>query len=119
MTTPQGRQHVLLEVRAGAKGGKPRNVPIPRRPLAAVDAYLEERGRLYGAAPDRSRLFVRHDGSPLTQQVVDRTLRRLATSAGIAPPDGAMAHALRHTHLRDGPRDARRPVVGPQQLKGH
>src|SRR4051812_40830812 len=24
MTTPQGRQHVLLEVRAGAKGGKPR-----------------------------------------------------------------------------------------------
>jgi integrase len=95
------RQQVLLKVRTGAKGGKPRNVPIPRRTLVAVDAYLEERADLYGSVPARSRLFVRDDGSPLTQQVVDRTLRRLAASAGVSPPEGAMAHALRHTYGMD------------------
>jgi integrase len=35
------RQQPLLEVRAGAKGGKPRNVRIPRRTLAAIDSYLD------------------------------------------------------------------------------
>jgi site-specific recombinase XerD len=112
------RQQVLLKVRAGAKGGKPRNVPIPRRTLTAVDAYLAERTDLYGSVSDRARLFVRHDGSPLTQQVVDRTLRRLAASAGVAPPEGAMAHALRHTYGMDlAMRGVPLSVI--QQLMGH
>jgi integrase/recombinase XerD len=112
------RQQVLLKVRTGAKGGKPRNVPIPRRTLTAIEAYLEERTRLYRTAQDRSRLFIRHDGSPLTQQVLDRTLRRLAASAGVAPPDGAMAHALRHTYGMDlAMRGVPLPVI--QQLMGH
>ena len=59
-----------------------------------------------------------HDGSPLTQQVLDRTLRRLATSAGIAPPEGAMAHALRHTYGMDlAMRGVPLSVI--QQLMGH
>ena len=112
------RQQVLLKVRAGAKGDKPRNVPVPRRTLTAVDEYLEERARLYGPLANRSRLFVRHDGSPLTQQLVDRTLRRLATAAGVTPPEGAMAHALRHAYGMDlAMRGVPLSVI--QQLLGH
>jgi len=70
-------------VRAEAKGGKPRNVPIPRRALTAVDAYLDERAASDGPVTDRSRLFVRRDGSPLTQQLIDRTLRRIASTAAV------------------------------------
>jgi site-specific recombinase XerD len=89
-------------------------VPIPRRTLTAID----ERTGLYGMPSDRSRLFVRRDGSPLTQQVLDRTLRRLAGSAGVAPPEGAMAHALRHTYGMDlARRGVRLSVI--QQLMGH
>jgi site-specific recombinase XerD len=113
---PRRSQH--RTVRAGAKGGKPRNVLIPRRTLAAIDAYLDERTGLLGAAPDRARLFVRHDGKPLSQQVIDRTLRRLAAAAGVSPPDGAMAHALRHTYGMDlAMRSVPLSVI--QQLMGH
>ena len=100
-------------MRAGAQGGKPRNVPIPRRTLA-----VDERTGLYGTVTDRSRLFIRHDGTPLTQQLVDRTLRRLATAAGATPPDGAMAHALRHAYGMDlAMRGVPLSVI--QQLLGH
>ena len=47
---------------------------------------------------DRSRLFVRHDGSPHATGP-RRTLR--ASHAVFAPPEGAMAHALRHTYGMD------------------
>ena len=50
---------MLLKVRAGAKGGKRRNVPIPRRTVIAVDAYLDERVGCHGPVTGRSRLFVR------------------------------------------------------------
>jgi site-specific recombinase XerD len=60
---------------------------------------------------------VRHDGSPLSQQVVDRTLRRLATAV-VARPEGAMAHALRHTYGMDlAMRGVPLSVI--QQLMGH
>ena len=93
-------------------------MPVPQRTLRAIDEYLEERARLYGAVANRSRLFVRHDGSALTQQLVDRTLRRLATAAGVTPPEGAMAHALRHAYGMDlAIRGVPLSVI--QQLLGH
>jgi len=49
-----------------------------------------------GVRPDW-RLFVRWDGSALNQQFVDGLLRRRAATSGVAAPDGAMAHALRHS----------------------
>ena len=105
-------------MRAGAKGGKSRNVPMPRRTLTAIDVYLDERARPYGSAAARSGLFVRHDGSPVTQEFVDRTLRRLAASAGVTPPEGAMAHALRHAYGMDlAMRGVPLSVI--QQLLGH
>jgi Phage integrase family len=113
-----GRSASLLKVRAGAKGGKPRNKPIPRRTLTAVDAYLGDRAHRYGSFNDRARLFVRHDGTALTQQLVDRSLRRLATTAGVTPPEGAMAHALRHAYGMDlAMRGVPLSVI--QQLLGH
>jgi integrase/recombinase XerD len=112
------RQQALLKVRAGAKGGKPRNVPIPRRTLAAVAAYLDERAAWHGSVTNRSRLFVLHDDSPLTQQLIDRTLRRIAATAGVTPPEGAMAHALRHAYGMDlAMRGVPLSVI--QQLLGH
>ena len=61
---------------------------------------------------------MRHDGSPLTQQLVDRTLRRLATVAGVTPPEGAMAHTLRHAYGMDlAMRGVPLSVI--QQLLGH
>ena len=51
----------------------------PRRPAFTRCSPTE-----LGSARRRSRLFVRHDGSPLAQQLVDRTLRRLATAAGVS-----------------------------------
>jgi site-specific recombinase XerD len=112
------RQQPILKVRAGAKRGKPRNVPIPRRTLAAIDAYLDERRRRFGSCTPNDWLFIRHTGQPLTQQFIDRALRRLANNAGITPPVGAMAHALRHAY---GPDLAVRGVPLPviQQLLGH
>jgi integrase/recombinase XerD len=50
--------------------------------------------------------------------VVDRTLRRLTTGAGAAPPEGAMAHVLRHTYGMDlAMRGVPLSVI--QQLMGH
>lgn len=112
------KQQPLLKVRAGAKGGKPRNVPIPRRATAAIDAYLAERQQLLGSIPSRATLYVRRDETPLTQQFVDRALRRLAATAGIVAPDGAVAHALRHSYGIDlAMRGVPLSVI--QQLLGH
>jgi site-specific recombinase XerD len=63
-------------------------------------------------------LFVRRNGNLLTQQSVDHLLRRVAALAGLTPPEGAMADALRHTY---GTELALRgvPVAVIQQLLGH
>jgi site-specific recombinase XerD len=111
------RQQVLLKVRAGAEGGKHRNVPIPAA-RAAVDAYLDDRVRLYGATAERSRLFVQHDGSPPTKQLVDRARCDASREPPGSPPDGAMAHALRHAYEMDlAMRGVPLSVI--QQLLGH
>ena len=92
--------------------------PIPRRTLTADRRLPRGTSPAVRAGADRSRLFVRHDGSPLTQQLLDRTLRRLASSAASTPPEGAMAHALRHAYGMDlAMRGVPLSVI--QQLLGH
>jgi site-specific recombinase XerD len=112
------RQQVLLKVRAGAKGGKARNVPIPRRTRAAVDAYLERASpaeRRDSRQVDSVRAARRKSAH---QELVDRTLRRLAGTAGVTPPEGAIAHALRHVYGMDlAMRGVPLSVI--QQLMGH
>jgi integrase/recombinase XerD len=96
-------------------------VPIPRTTLDHIDTYLEERAaagddRL--KMTDRAALFVRHNGSSLTQQFVDSLLRRLTAACGIDAPEGAMAHALRHSYgMELALRGVPLPVI--QQLLGH
>jgi site-specific recombinase XerD len=108
-------EQALVRIRAGSKGGKRRSVPIPAATLASIDAYLDERA---GELKPATRLFVRHDHSALNQQFVDGLLRRLCAAADVIPPQGAMAHALRHSY---GMRLALRGVPLPaiQQLLGH
>ena len=109
------RKQPVLRVRAGAKGGKKRTVPIPAATLASIDAYLDERA---GELKPTTRLFVRLDHSPVNQQFIDGLLRRLSTRAGVTPPQGAMAQALRHSY---GMRLALHGVPLPaiQELLGH
>ncbi len=106
----------VFRIRDGAKGGKSRIVPIPTPTLRLLDAYLLE--RLIHKVGPKEKLFIRHSTSPLNQQFIDGMLRRLAHTAHIAPPTGAMAHALRHTY---GSQLALRnlPLAVLQQLLGH
>ncbi|MDQ6838292.1 MAG: tyrosine-type recombinase/integrase [Actinomycetota bacterium] len=106
-----------------AKGGKRRDVPLGRRVVGAVDAWLDERpaGSPAGVAlrvRKADPLFVRVDGRPLTPSGLDRLLRVLALRAAVTTPEGAMAHAFRHSYgvtlaLRGVPQ----AVIG--QLMGH
>lgn len=104
----------IVRVREGSKGGRHRDIPLPHPVLAAIDDYIGERA----TSRPTDVLFVRHDGTPINQQFVDTLLRRLCVLAGVEPPEGAMAHALRHTY---GSELARRgvPVMLIQQLLGH
>jgi integrase/recombinase XerC len=102
------RDDALLRVRRG-KGGKERIVPLGRKALAAIDAYLALRPAAGGA------LFTNARGGRLTPRSVQRHLTRDAALAG-AP--GTTPHALRHsfaTHLLDGGADLR----SIQELLGH
>lgn len=118
-----GGEVALIRVRQGAKGGKARNVPLPRRTLGRVQRYRSERDAVApSAAIERRRpeprLFVRRSGEALNQPFVDTLLRRLCRSGDVRYPDGAMAHALRHHY---GAQLALRNVPVPviQQLLGH
>jgi site-specific recombinase XerD len=114
-------EHPLLRITAGAKGGRHRTVPLPRSTVRNVDVYLAERA----ASGDdrltpvlRAPLFVRRNGTALNQQFVDSLLRRLAAVGGVAAPEGAMAHALRHSYgMELALRGVPLPVI--QQLLGH
>lgn len=84
-------------LRVTGKGGKTRDVPVPRRALDRLDAYAAERAVLHGTPPGPAdALFVRRDGRPLDRGVLDRIVRGLASRAGVDLPPGAAAHSLRH-----------------------
>jgi site-specific recombinase XerD len=106
-----------------SKGGKTRDVPLPRSTVDAIDDWLEERarpGENRGALTARPNdpLFVRADGSALSPQALDRVVRGLAERAGVVLPAGAAAHAFRHHY---GVTLALRGVPGNviSQLMGH
>ncbi len=106
-----------------SKGGKTRDVPLPRATVDAVDEWLAERvrpaeGRGTLATRPTDLLFVRPDGSALSPQALDRLVRGLAGRAGVVLPAGAAAHAFRHHY---GVTLALRGVPGNviSQLMGH
>ena len=113
----------LARIRDAAKGGRHRNVPLPRHTVTHIDAYLTERTDRATNEPGlvvkpKTSLFVRNNGQPLTPSFLYDLLNRLCRTANITAPDGAMAHALRHHY---GTQLATRGVPLPviQQLLGH
>jgi integrase/recombinase XerD len=108
-----GRDAVNSEmgfVRCTGKGSKERIVPVGRRALEALRAYLASRR-------DAGRtLFVGRGARPLTRAGIWYLLRRYARQAGIAHP--VSPHTLRHsfaTHLLAGGADLR----AIQEMLGH
>jgi integrase/recombinase XerD len=106
-----------------SKGGKTRDVPLPRSTVEAIDEWLAERvcptkGRSALAARPTDPLFVRADDSALSPQGLDRLVRGLAGRARVVLPAGAAAHAFRHYY---GVSLALRGVPGNviSQLMGH
>ncbi|MFO8015374.1 MAG: site-specific tyrosine recombinase XerD [Phycisphaerae bacterium] len=97
------------------KGRKERIVPVGRRALEALDAYLaEERPRL-----DRrgdAHLFLTHSGRRLGRETIWRLVKKYARRAGVSPR--VSPHTLRHsfaTHLLEGGADLR----AVQEMLGH
>jgi integrase/recombinase XerD len=103
-------------LRAHGKGGKERLVPLGRKAIVAISAYLRGgRPKLVGERHE-PRLFVNFRGGPLSRQGLYKIVQRNARAAGLA---GRMSpHTLRHsfaTHLLAGGCDLR----AVQEMLGH
>ncbi len=89
-------------VKVRGKGGRERLVPLGRRALDAIDAYLPVRSTFLVGRTDRGHLFPsRAAQGYLTRQRILQLLKGLAVEVGIAPAR-ISPHVLRHafaTHL--------------------
>jgi integrase/recombinase XerD len=103
--------------RCVGKGDKERRVPLGRRAVEAVTAYLQQdRVALVARRPDVDALFVTKSGRAITRITVWEIVKRYSREAGL--PAGVSPHTLRHsfaTHLLAGGADLR--VV--QEMLGH
>ena len=105
---PDASAHVL------GKGSKRRSVPVGRAALAALDAWMQQRGML--AQADEPALFVSRRGTRLTASQVRTRLKDAALQAGL--PTHVHPHMLRHSfasHLLQSSGDLR----AVQELLGH
>jgi integrase/recombinase XerD len=103
-------------LRARGKGSKERLVPLGRKAIAAISAYLRGgRPQLVGERHE-AKLFVNFRGGPLSRQGLYKIVQRHARAAGL---EGRMSpHTLRHsfaTHLLAGGCDLR----AVQEMLGH
>ena len=103
-----------FHVRVIGKGAKPRSVPLPAPLPAIVDRYLAARAERYpkwrrtlrhpllvpAPTPALTVEEQRRGGRRLTDGQLDYQLRTILVWAGLGgrKPDGAMAHAFRHTY---------------------
>lgn len=99
-------------VRVRGKRKKERQVPVPAKALAALRAYLEERG----PKPGEAGVFLNHRGGRLTDRGARGILKLYAVA--LAGDGGLHPHSLRHayaTHLLSAGADLR----AIQELLGH
>jgi site-specific recombinase XerD len=88
----------MAKLHVTGKGGVTRTVPLPPEVVAVIDGYLASRADRVGPYQPTDRLVVRPSGEPLTPKVVDHLVAGWFRRAGVAPPEGALAHSLRHTY---------------------
>ena len=103
-------------LRARGKGSKERIVPLGRKAISAITAYLRGgRPKLVGERHE-AKLFVNFRGGPLSRQGLYKIVQRHAATPGLR---GRMSpHTLRHsfaTHLLAGGCDLR----AVQEMLGH
>ena len=103
-------------LRARGKGSKERIVPLGRKAIAAIGAYLRGgRPKLVGEGHE-AKLFLNFRGGPLSRQGLYKIVQRHARAAGLG---GKLSpHTLRHsfaTHLLAGGCDLR----AVQEMLGH
>jgi len=99
-------------VKVMGKGRKERIVPVGKKAIEALKAYLEERGVLAGEEP----IFVNSRGGRLTTRTVGRLTKKYTKRSGIFRR--VSPHSLRHsfaTHLLDAGADIREI----QEMLGH
>jgi integrase/recombinase XerC len=101
-------------VRITGKGGKTRVVPVGRAALAAVAAWLKQRGQL--APLEERALFVSQHGRRIAPRSVQQRLRQWAQKQGLR--SRVHPHMLRHSfasHILESSGDLR----AVQELLGH
>ena len=101
-------------VRVLGKGAKTRIVPVGRKAVEALRAWLKERGAL--ADTDETAMFVGRNGSRLKPRAIQLRIAQWARKKGL--PSRVYPHLFRHsfaTHLLESSRDLR----GVQELLGH
>jgi integrase/recombinase XerC len=101
-------------VRVLGKGAKTRIVPVGRKAVEAIRAWLKERGGI--AAQDETALFVGRNGTRLRERAVQLRIAGWARRKGL--PARVYPHLFRHsfaTHLLESSKDLR----GVQELLGH
>jgi len=104
-----GEAHVL------GKGSKRRNVPIGRKALVALRAWLQVRSQLAHAAQSVA-LFVGRSGRRMSRYAILARLKKRSFKAGLATP--VHPHVLRHSfasHVLQSSGDLR----AVQELLGH
>ena len=97
------------------KGRKERIVPIGRRALEAIDAYLATERPLLDRRQS-PHLFLTHSGRRMGRETLWRLVKKYALRAGVSPR--VSPHSLRHsfaTHLLEGGADLR----AVQEMLGH
>jgi integrase/recombinase XerD len=103
-------------VRVLGKGSKERIVPIGRRAIQGIQAYIANGRPLQLKKATSHYLFVARSGRPMTRQGFWKLLRRYALAAGIG--QRVTPHCLRHSfasHLLEGGADLR----AVQTMLGH
>jgi integrase/recombinase XerD len=103
-------------VRCIGRGSRERVIPLYRRCVGALEAYIEQgRDRLLKDPRERS-LFLNHRGERLTRQGLWLIIKGYVESAGISSE--VTPHTLRHSfaiHMLDGGVD----LGNVQRLLGH
>lgn len=96
-------RHLVLDVeepyvRVTGKGGAVRDCPLPPEVADILEAYIASRHeRTKRRAGRDAPVWLNGRGKPLTPSALDHHVRRWYERAKVPLPEGAAAHAFRHT----------------------